>query len=373
MDLFGYDPESSSSVAEDTASAHSLSPSPTNEGNYQDIYDDPRPSAPRQYSYVQSPPEQNTIPDLSVRAYVGSRMSTAALAQGPDGSRLVIAGKDTLRILRIEDAEVQQQSGYMNFSPAPSPLIPSADTTNIPGQRTSRTYAAAAAPDSSGGIAASGFTLKSRRMAKSLSRYSGPNESAVYEDTNLWAGVGAKSFQSPIVDVEWSHQNFSNVIITAFGAGELASWDLNKTSGSRLDKPIHNAHMRAINCIRISPTNGSVLLTASQDGFVKYWDLRKFNAPSLQIPHHGNSVRSLAFSPGFESMQVLVGQETGALLRYDLRKSKQPLDRLSTAHSSAILSIDWQIVGHGNTSGWAATGGMDKTVKVACSVPPNEF
>ncbi|KAG8736176.1 hypothetical protein FRC10_009633 [Ceratobasidium sp. 414] len=72
----------------------------------------------------------------------------------------------------------------------------------------------------------------------------------------------------------------------------------------------------------------------------------------------------------------------GVLLRYDLRKvrfslatwegaadkndrkARQPLDRLSTAHSSAILSIDWQSVSHGNSAGWAATGGMDKTVKV---------
>lgn len=207
---FGFEPESSSSAAEDTASAHSLSPSPTGEGNYQDIYDDPRPSAPRQFSYVHSPSEQHTFPDLSVRAYVGSRMSTAALAQGPDGSRLVIAGKDTLRILRVEDAETQQPAGYMNFSPVPSPLIPNSDATIIPGQRNSRTYAAAAAPGSSENLTASKFAQKSRRMAKSLSRYSGPNESVVYEDTNLWAGVGAKlGFQSSIVDVEWSHQSAS--------------------------------------------------------------------------------------------------------------------------------------------------------------------
>ncbi|KAG9087286.1 hypothetical protein FS749_003027, partial [Ceratobasidium sp. UAMH 11750] len=356
----------SSSAAEDTASAHSLSPSPTGEGNYQDIYDDPRPSAPHQFNYIHSPPEQNALPDLSVRAYVGSRMSTAALAQSPDGSRLVIAGKDTLRILRIEDAEAQQPAGYLNFSPVPSPLIPNADATNTPGQRTSRTYAAAAAaPGSSENLTASKFSQKSRRMAKSLSRYSGPNESVVYEDTNLWAGVGPKlGFQSSIVDVEWSHQNFSNIIMTAFGSGELASWDLNKASGSRLDRSISDAHMRAINCIRISPTNGSILLTASQDGFVKYWDLRNFKAPALQIPHHGTAVRSLAFSPSFDVTQALVGQELGVLLRYDLRKARQPLDRLSTAHSAAILSIDWQSVGSGNSAGWAATGGMDKTVKV---------
>jgi hypothetical protein len=209
MDHFGFEPESSSSVAEDIASTHSLSPSPTNDGNYQDIYDDPRPSAPRQYGYVQSPSETNqtNLPDLSVRAYIGSRLSTAALAQGPDGSRLVIAGKDTLRILRVDDAEIQQPAGYMNFSPAPSPLIPSADA-NIPGQRNSRTYAAAAAaPESSENLSASKIAQKSRRMAKSLSRFSGPNESAVYEDVNLWAGIGSKLFQSPIVDVVWAHQS----------------------------------------------------------------------------------------------------------------------------------------------------------------------
>jgi hypothetical protein len=210
MDDFGFEPELSSSAAEDISSAHSPSPSPTNEGNYQDIFDDPRPSAPRQFGYAQSPSEstQNILPDLSARAYVGSRLSTAALAQGPDGSRLVIAGKDTLRILRVDDAEIQPPTGYMNFSPVPSPLIPSADANNAPGQRTSRTYAAAAAPEPSENLTASKIAQKSRRIAKSLSRFSGPNETAVYEDTNLWSGVGSKlGFQSPIVDVEWSHQS----------------------------------------------------------------------------------------------------------------------------------------------------------------------
>ncbi|QRW12133.1 WD domain, G-beta repeat protein [Ceratobasidium sp. AG-Ba] len=365
MELF-FEPESSSSAVEDAASPRSLSPSPTNEGNYQDIYDDPRPSAPRQYSYVQSPSEQSVSPDVSVRAYVGSRMSTASIAQSPDGSRLVIGGKDTLRILRVEDADAQQPAGYMNFSPAPSPLIPNADPTNIPGQRTSRTYAAAAAPDFSENQTASKFSQRNRRGAKILSRSSGPNDSVVYEDVNLWVGVGAKlGFQSSIVDVEWGHQNLSNIIVTAFGAGELVTWDLNKGTGSKVDKSAREAHLRAINCIRTTPIVPTALLTASQDGFVRFWDLRSLKSAVVGSPQPGISARSLAFSPSLDSaQQVLVGQEGGVLLRYDLRKPKQPLDRLSTAHSSAILSIDWQSVGNGNTSGWAATGGMDKTVKI---------
>ncbi|CEL56747.1 hypothetical protein RSOLAG1IB_08049 [Rhizoctonia solani AG-1 IB] len=347
----------SSSVADDN-STHSLSPSPTNESNYQDIYDDPRPTVPRQFNYAQSPSETPVpaLPDLSVRAYVGSRFSTTALAPGPDGSRVVVAGKDTLRILRIEDPEPSQPASYMNYS---------GDGTNSPSVRMSRTYASAAASDANeGGLTASRFSQRSRRAAKSLSRYSGPNESAVYDDTNLWSGTGSKlGFQSAIVDVEWSHQNFSNVIITAFGAGELVSWDLNKASGPKFDRIEPSAHIRSINCIRISPSIGSVLLTASQDGYVKYWDLRTFK-PARQISHHGMAVRALAFSPGPENSQALVGLETGQLLRYDFRSPKVPLDRLPVAHSSAILSIDWQPSGSGNTAGWAATGGMDKTVKI---------
>lgn len=268
MDSSIFDPESSSSLAEDASSAHSLSPSPTNDANYQDIYDDPRPNAPRQLNYAQSPSEAvvNHLPDLSVRAYVGSRFSTAALAQGPDGSRVVVAGKDTLRILRVEDAEVPQPTGYLNFSPSPSPLTTHAEASNTSGLRNSRTYAAAAASDANEGLGASKFTQKGRRTAKSLSRYGGPNESAVFDDTNLWAGVGAKlGFQSPIVDVEWSHQSkrncsshfvpgndsrcllgFSNTIITAFGAGELVSWDLNKSTGSKVGEHRYYPNMEKL-------------------------------------------------------------------------------------------------------------------------------
>ncbi|KAG8688260.1 hypothetical protein FRC11_005775 [Ceratobasidium sp. 423] len=355
--MFSIEPEYSSSLADDTLSAHSLSPSPTNESSYQDIYDDPRPTVPRQSNYAQSPSEipVPVVPDMSVKASIGSRFSATALAPGPDGSRVAIAGKDTLRILRVEDPEPYQPTGYMNYS---------GDGTNSPSLRMSRTYAAAAASteSSEGGPTVSRFSQRSRRTAKSLSRYSGPNESAVYDDVNLWSGAGSKlGFQSAIVDVEWSHQNFSNVIITAFGAGELVSWDLNKASGAKFDRTVRDAHIRSINCIRISPTIGSVLLTASQDGYVKYWDLRTFS-PVVQIPHHGMAVRALAFSPGLESAQALVGLETGQLLRYDLRSSRTPMDRLPVAHSSAILSIGWQSVGTGNTAGWAATGGMDKTI-----------
>ncbi|KAF8756247.1 WD40 repeats protein [Rhizoctonia solani] len=285
----------------------------------------------RQTNYAQSPSETPvpTLPDMSARANIGSRFSTTALAPGPDGSRVVVAGKDTLRILRIEDPEPPQPTNYVNYS---------GDGTNSP---------------------------TSRRSAKSLSRFFGPNESVISSDTNLWSGAGSKlGFQSAIVDVEWSHQNFSNIIITAFGAGELVSWDLNKASGAKFaDRTAPGAHIRSINCIRISPSIGSVLLTASQDGYVKYWDLRSFK-PVVQIAHHGMAVRALAFSPGTESAQALVGLETGQLLRYDFRSPKTALDRLPVAHSSAILSIDWQSIGSGGTAGWAATGGMDKTVKI---------
>lgn len=211
--MFSIEPESSSSLADDTPPAHSPSPSPTNENSYQDIYDDPRPTVPRYYGYAQSPSETpvNSQPDLSVRAYVGSRLSATALAQGPDGSRVVVAGKDTLRILRVEDPEVSQSAGYMNYSPL---LTSHADGASTPGMRIPRTYAAAASADPSESPTASRFSQKSRRIVKSLSRYSGPNESAIYEDLNLWAGAGTKlGFQSSIVDVEWSHQGMSRLLL----------------------------------------------------------------------------------------------------------------------------------------------------------------
>ncbi|CAE6496118.1 unnamed protein product [Rhizoctonia solani] len=326
-----------SSLADDTPSAHSLSPSPTNDSSYQDIYDDPRPTVPHQFNYAQSPSETPVpaAPDMSVKAYVGSRFSATALAPSPDGSRVVVAGKDTLRILRIEDPETSQPTGYMNYP---------GDGTNSPNLRMSRTYAAAAASTESGegGLTASRFSQRGRRMAKSLSRYSGPNESVVYDDVNLWSGAGSKlGFQSAIVDVEWSHQNFSNVIITAFGAGELVSWDLNKASGAKFDRIVRDAHIRSINCIRISPTIGSALLTASQDGYVKYWDLNSFK-PVVQIPHHGMAVRALAFSPGSESAQALVGLETGQLLRYDLRQVRLLLNSMSRdANGRNRLEFPW--------------------------------
>ncbi|QRW24508.1 WD40 domain-containing protein [Rhizoctonia solani] len=371
----------SSSLADDTPSAHSLSPSPTNESSYQDIYDDPRPTVPRQPTMLSHRPRLRSRPSPTcLPALTSARVSPTAITfsnqrvqlprhnprppflvkptmlshrprlrsrPSPTCLPALTSARDTLRILRIEDPEPPQPTNYVNYS---------GDGTNSPTVRTSRTYASAAASTDANeaGLTTSRFSQKSRRSAKVCPRFFGPNES------------------SAIVDVEWSHQSMfspsSNIIITAFGAGELVSWDLNRLQEPNsvgpsvpmyrmtlmeADRTAPGAHIRSINCIRISPSIGLAVVSHFAQ------DLRSFK-PVVQIAHHGMAVRALAFSPGTESAQALVGLETGQLLRYDFRSPKTALDRLPVAHSSAILSIDWQSIGSGGTAGWAATGGWTR-------------
>jgi hypothetical protein len=41
-------------------------------------------------------------------------------------------------------------------------------------------------------------------------------------------------FSHFVLSIDLCLPGFSNIIITAFGAGELVSWDLNKSSGSKV-------------------------------------------------------------------------------------------------------------------------------------------
>lgn len=58
-------------------------------------------------------------------------------------------------------------------------------------------------------------------------------------------------------------------------------------------------------------------------------------------------------------------------IRWDLRSKAQPLERITLAHSCAVLSMDWQSPGINESGlGWIVTSGMDRRVKVRL---PNIF
>lgn len=100
--------------------------------------------------------------------------------------------------------------------------------------------------------------------------------------------------------------------------------------------------------------------------------------------YHPTGIRALALCPlPSNPMTVCTGLESGNIQRYvrlcaspprvnsvpyhswDLRNKALPLERITLAHSSSILSMDWQLPSMKEAGlGWLVTSGMDRRVKV---------
>ncbi|KIJ44118.1 hypothetical protein M422DRAFT_67733 [Sphaerobolus stellatus SS14] len=97
----------------------------------------------------------------------------------------------------------------------------------------------------------------------------------------------------------------------------------------------------------------------------------EYNGPSrppasTMRVHHATGVRTLALCPvPSQPYYICVGLESGNIQRWDLRSKNHNLERIALAHTSAILSMDWQLPSMTETGlGWIVTSGMDKRVKI---------
>lgn len=100
-----------------------------------------------------------------------------SIAKCPDGQRCVVAGKESLRILRLTDPGVESSNAEHKFV-----------------------------------IGRGGYRIDASR--------------------NLWKGSGLK-IDSTSTDVVWACGEYSNKILTSARNGELIMWDLNKSGPSK--------------------------------------------------------------------------------------------------------------------------------------------
>ncbi|KAH9931931.1 uncharacterized protein B0H18DRAFT_1083425 [Fomitopsis serialis] len=320
-------------------------------------------SAARRYAPSDSEFAQNkTYSDARTHGYQGpTRLvrlpratagGSAAIAKSEDGIRCVVAGRESLRILRISPPDAAES-----------------------GNTAEHRFA----------VGKGGFRIEASR--------------------NFWDGSGLH-IDSANTDVVWGHGIYSNKILTSARNGELIMWDLNKTGPSKYERRTRD-HSRSIHALSYSPILEKYCVTGSADGDLRVWDLRDMSKSIMWIRHPG-PVRSVAFSPiPGHPLQAISALDNGGIYRWDLSMGQRgQLDRILAAHTGPILTLDWTLSsssassyrasrsnwygapstalglldeiipsgglqggpGTGETDGtgmgWLASGGLDRCVKV---------
>ncbi|KAL4244097.1 GATOR2 complex protein WDR24 [Abortiporus biennis] len=224
-------------------------------------------------------------PSRHVRISRAATFGGGSIAMGEDRTRCVVAGKETLRILRVSD---------------PNTAVSNTDHKTITGR--------------------GGYRLDASR--------------------NFWSGSGLK-IDSTSTDVVWGHGIFSNKILTSARNGELIMWDLNKSGPSKYESRVRD-HFRSIHKLAYSYVLQYYCISISADGDLRLWDLRDFKKSMLKI-HHPTSVRSVVASPvPWQPKHVVTGLDNGSIYRWDLNMGQRgQLDRIPVAHKGPILALDW--------------------------------
>ena len=163
-------------------------------------------------------------------------------------------------------------------------------------------------------------------------------------------------------DVKWSHGRFDTTIATAAANGRIVLYDINR-AGVELAR-LHE-HNRQVHKIAFNPHQGALLLSGSQDATIRLWDIRDLAGDRSVLEcrsvhkYIGNNegIRDLRWSPT-NGVEFAAGTDNGVIQRWDFRKENAPLLKIN-AHEKTCHSIDWHPSGK-----YLASGGADKNVKV---------
>ena len=163
-------------------------------------------------------------------------------------------------------------------------------------------------------------------------------------------------------DVKWSHGNFGSTIATAAANGNIVVYDINRP-GVEIAR-LHE-HSRQVHRLGFNPHAPQFMLSGSQDSTVRLWDLRKLarekSAMTCQSVNKfsGNSdgIRDLRWSPT-NGVEFAIGTDNGTIQRWDIRRDNAPLLKIN-AHEKTCNAIDWHPDGQ-----HIASGGADQNIKV---------
>jgi WD40 repeat protein len=134
-------------------------------------------------------------------------------------------------------------------------------------------------------------------------------------------------------------------------------------------------HDRAVNRVCFGGQSGTWLISAAQDGLCRLWDVRTDSVSATAMMTQSDPARDVLFHPTTTMPHVYslcTVHESGALLRWDLRHSKVPTERIQ-AHQGGTLCIAWKAASARSAFGehqiddvdsWIATGGQDRMIKI---------
>ncbi|KAI0409830.1 hypothetical protein F4802DRAFT_542235 [Xylaria palmicola] len=139
-------------------------------------------------------------------------------------------------------------------------------------------------------------------------------------------------------------------VFTACANGKIFMYDVNRlSSGLGLEFVQSSEGSRQINKLDFNPHRGTWMLSGDQDGIVRCFDVRTptagRNGPAFRMFQAlwGNSdaVRDLQWAPK-DGMMFACGTESGAILKWDVRKSTTPLLKIN-GHDpqKGVSSISW--------------------------------
>ena len=163
-------------------------------------------------------------------------------------------------------------------------------------------------------------------------------------------------------DVKWSHGNFGTTIATAAANGNIVVYDINRP-GVEIAR-LHE-HSRQVHRLGFNPHAPQLMLSGSQDSTVRLWDLRKLagersvmTCQSLnKFSGNSDGIRDLRWSPT-NGVEFAIGTDNGTIQRWDIRRDNAPLLKIN-AHEKTCNAIDWHPDGK-----HIASGGADKNIKV---------
>ncbi|KAK5047669.1 hypothetical protein LTR84_006334 [Exophiala bonariae] len=153
----------------------------------------------------------------------------------------------------------------------------------------------------------------------------------------------------PARDVKWSTGTYSHIIATAATSGRISLYDVN-VGGPKLELAWLHEHTNQINKLDFDPFAGYLLLSASQDKSVRLWDLRDGKRERSRLRFEPRMpVRDVRWSP-LEPLDFAICTDSGVIQKWDARSPSGP--KLSiNGHEKACYSLDWHPDGRHVISG----------------------
>jgi len=283
-----------------------------------------------------------------------------ALSISPDGRKVVVAGREVLKIVNICDDKLEESANLrvgkvnLNFS--------SVDVKWNPLEQYKNMIATAA---TNGAVVIWNLgdhsANKQERIindhTRTVNRISWHPEhgftllSGSQDGTMMLWDIRDPSSNRVVLDgksesvrdVRFNPHN-SNYFLAAFDNGFIQIWDIRKTSNF---ERMFTAHQGPVFCIDWHPEYRNLIASGGRDRFIQVWDL---NAPRLKPIYSIQTVSSvshIAWRPGYRDQVASSGLIDSKIQLWNLKRPFIPHASF-VAHQDVVTDIDW-LVSNSNT------------------------